>query len=188
MAIAYLEDAIFESLQNGDTKNFPLRFLEAIPVGADLSMVVPKFLYWLLSDEAWGLKPTADDVKQAVSAVSECYRRRIAGDEPSEEDWERAGQAAWAAWAARADWAARATRDARDARAAWAARAAWDARAARDARAAWDAWDARAAWDAWAARDARAAYRKASAEKLIALLAEAPVVKVSRPKRMGVEA
>lgn len=99
-AIAYLEDSIFESLQNGDAKAFPLRFLKAIPVGADLSMVISQFIYWMLSDETWGLKPEAEDVKQAVNAVSECYRRRIAGDEPTQTQWEAAGTAARDAWAA----------------------------------------------------------------------------------------
>jgi len=175
-AIAFLEDSVFESLPNGDAKNFPARFLEAIPVGADLSMVVPQFLYWMLSDEAWGLKPESPDVKAAVDAVAECFKRRIAGDEPSEEDWESSVKLARAAWAARDAW---------DARAAWAAWAARDARAAWAARDAWDAWDARdawAAWDAWAARDARAAFRKASAEKLLELLANAQVKEATHAK------
>lgn len=46
--LAHLEDVIFEGLTNGEAKTFPARFLEAIPVGADLSLVKPKFLYWLL--------------------------------------------------------------------------------------------------------------------------------------------
>src|ERR1700682_1649930 len=47
-AIARLEDRIFEGLPNGEAKDFPAQFLSAIRPGADLSLVVDKFLYWLL--------------------------------------------------------------------------------------------------------------------------------------------
>lgn len=35
-AIAHVEDYLFERMPNEDAMTFPLRFLEAIPVGADL--------------------------------------------------------------------------------------------------------------------------------------------------------
>jgi hypothetical protein len=149
-AIAYLEDAFFENLQTGDALAWPDAFIEAIPVGADLSMVVSRFLHWLLLDEQDGLlrDVKADDVRAAVQAVGDCYARRILGDEPTFAQWAAAGELAW------------------NARAAWAAWAAWNARAARAARAARDAWAARAAWDASV---------KATADKLLQLLREAPV-------------
>src|ERR1700748_647433 len=37
--LARLEDRLFEGMVNGSAKTFPARFLEAIPVGADLSRV-----------------------------------------------------------------------------------------------------------------------------------------------------
>lgn len=40
--LAYLEDRFFEELNNGDAKEFPLRFLKAIKPGADLSLVTTK--------------------------------------------------------------------------------------------------------------------------------------------------
>lgn len=52
--IAYLEDALFEGMSITEAKKFPAKFLEAIPVGADLSNVVPKFLIWILTDEKNG--------------------------------------------------------------------------------------------------------------------------------------
>jgi hypothetical protein len=49
--LARLEDRLFEGMSNGKSKEFPERFLSAIPVGADLSLVGWKFLHWLLTEE-----------------------------------------------------------------------------------------------------------------------------------------
>ncbi|MDQ2713886.1 MAG: hypothetical protein M3Z08_03160 [Chloroflexota bacterium] len=46
--IAYLQDRIFENLPLVEAKEFALAFLQAIPVGTDLSMVIPRFIVWLL--------------------------------------------------------------------------------------------------------------------------------------------
>ena len=48
--LAHLFDGVFEWLPLPLAKKFPLRFASAIPCGADLKMVVPKFLYWVLTD------------------------------------------------------------------------------------------------------------------------------------------
>jgi hypothetical protein len=78
----------------------PVDFYGAVPIKADLTSVVDRFLYWLLSEE---LK--AYDV---CKPVAELYRRRLAGDEPSQKEWmAAAAAAAAAAWAAAA-WAAEA--------------------------------------------------------------------------------
>ncbi len=152
--IAHLEDVLFEALPNEDAMRFPIEFIEAIPVGADLSLVVSNLMYDLLTDNDFGLlalPDLAEDVKTAIEAVAKCYRRRLSGDEPSKEEWSASGELAWDAW---------------DARAAWDA---WDARDARDARAAWAARDARDA------RDARAAQRRWQRDRLLHHLANAPV-------------
>ena len=126
---------------------FPLQFLEAIPVGADLSGVIPKFLPWLLVDPDCGVINYADEQgKSSVQQVADLYSRRIAGDEPSEAEWEAAAYAAYAADAAYA-----ATR-------------------ASDAA-------IRAAYAAYAAD---AAIRAAQRDKLLSLLAEAPIGEVVR--------
>ena len=52
--LARLEDRLFEGLPNGESKLFPERFLNCIPVGADLSRVGWQFLYWLLTEELVG--------------------------------------------------------------------------------------------------------------------------------------
>ena len=148
--LARLVDSVFEGLSKAHAKELPLRFVTAIPVGADLSMVIPRFLVWLLMDPTHGVIRLAGYGAPAVQRVADLYGRAINGGNVTREEWDAAGDAAGAAM------------DARDAgAAAWAA-----ARAASDA--ARDAWAARAAGAAGAARAARAA----QADKLIALLQE----------------
>jgi hypothetical protein len=178
-ALAYLEDRMFESMSNGKALEWPERFLKAVPVGADLSGVVPQFLAWLMLDETYGVAFTTTD-EEIADLAAEVGLRYTAGDVDGPEATDLANRlrAAWAArdaWDARDAWAAWAARGARGARAAWDARdarAAWAARGARGARAAWDARDARAARGA---RDARAAFVQASGDVLVGLLENAPV-------------
>jgi hypothetical protein len=169
--LAWLEDGIFEDLDVQVAKEWPLRFMGAIPVGADLTAVWPRFAIWLMTDPEWGLEhlAEADDVKQVCRMVADAYTRIADGDALTDEEAQQITDAARDAWAARA---ARDARDAWDAWAARAARAAWDAWAARDAR---DARDARAARAARDARDARDAFVCASADELVRLLETAPV-------------
>jgi len=167
--IAHLIDGIFEALptDRGEHADFAVAVIEAIPVGADLSLVSSRLMLDLLADPQRGMFQLCDegsDARTAVEAVAGLYVRRLAGDEPSEEDWDRA---AWAAWAAGA------------AGAAWAARAAWAAEAAEAAWAAWAAEAARAAEAAEAARAAEAAEAAEAAswqaERLIHHLTTAPI-------------
>lgn len=60
-ALAELQDSIFERLPAGPDLLFPERFLEAIPVGADLSRVGYRFLLWLLMDPIQGVSRVADE-------------------------------------------------------------------------------------------------------------------------------
>ena len=154
--LAYLEDAIFEGLNNGKAKEFPLRFLNAIKLGADLSKVNDKFIIWLFSDEKEGIitKVTAEDVKKVINDTTALFTRRLNGDNPTRDEW----------WNTRG-----AAIDAIDA---IAARAAIDAIDARAARAAIDAIDARAARAA-IAQEARYARFEIMADKLISLIEEA---------------
>ena len=80
--IAHLEDAIFEGLPAAQARKWPAQFLMAIPVGADLSLVWPRFALWLELDG------------YATSApVAALCRRRVAGDDPSVEEWRAAAEA-----------------------------------------------------------------------------------------------
>ena len=114
--IAYLEDSIFENLPNELAKTFPLRFLEAIPVGADLSKVTAHLVVWQFEDPKWGLKNIQEviddkEIYGFCEDVVALYKRILAGEEvPQSEFLElynkidraraRAGAGAWAgAWA-----------------------------------------------------------------------------------------
>jgi hypothetical protein len=50
--LAHVEDRIFEGLSPAEAKEWPLRFIHAVPVGADLSQVGPRFLFWVIRHEA----------------------------------------------------------------------------------------------------------------------------------------
>ena len=52
--VASLEEIIFERLPEEEAKRFALEFLEAVPVGADLSFVWPAIARWLLIDPSAG--------------------------------------------------------------------------------------------------------------------------------------
>lgn len=117
VVLAYLEDRMFETLTNGRAKDWPIRFLEAIPVGADLSGVVSAFLLWMMLDETFGVAFMAED-SEVADLAAEVGLRYAAGDTQGDEAEDLArrlwdARAAWAAWAARdtqAAWAAQAAR------------------------------------------------------------------------------
>ena len=68
--LARLEDRLFEGMSKGKSKEFPERFLSAIRVGADLSLVGWKFLHWLLTEELTGRDhPKVKDVIKRCANV-----------------------------------------------------------------------------------------------------------------------
>lgn len=73
--LARLEDRIFEGLPNEKAKEFPIQFLEAIPVGVDLDPVWRKFMIWLLIDETEGVIRQAkiDKTKKAIKDVAKAF-------------------------------------------------------------------------------------------------------------------
>jgi hypothetical protein len=198
--LARLEDRLFEGMANGNSKQFPARFLNAITPGSDLSRVGWQFLYWLLTEDL----ASRDDprVSKEIKACADvlipltkgepCDRNaadlaRRAALEARSKAW-TADAAAYAAYAAvNADAAANAVNADAAANAANAANAAYAAVNAAYAAAAYaaDAADAAAyaAADAVNAADA-AAYAAAArrkcyermAEKLLQFMADAPVV------------
>lgn len=74
--LARLEDCIFEGLPNDQAMGWPIRFMSAIPVGSDLSLVGWRFLHWLLTDEI--SISVSDDTEieninvQCRSAIADC--------------------------------------------------------------------------------------------------------------------
>jgi hypothetical protein len=203
-SIARLEDTIFENLPLEDAKLWPEKFLKVIHPGADLKLVTARFMLWLFADEKHGVirfvpAKTFPKQRAALEIVVHLYRRKLAGDDPSEREWSDAARAAWAAEAAAAAAAAWAAAAAAWAAAEAAAKAAWAAAAEAAAKAAWAAAAAeaaaraaaeaaeaaaraaaeaaeaaaKAAWAAAARAVARAAFWRAAAEQLLVFLSEA---------------
>src|SRR4029077_2162604 len=165
--LARLEDGIFESLSNGRAKDWPEQFLSAITPGSDLSGVWPRFAVWLLVDEKYGVIQFAkkEAAKKAIQDVAGAYQQVIDGTAAQIEWMKLRRAAAYAAYAAA------------DAYAAYAAAYAADA-----ADAAYAAYAAAATYAAYAAADAadaayakRQEWRNAQADKLLELMAAAPV-------------
>jgi hypothetical protein len=77
--LAHLEDGIFEGLSFEESKNFPLTFLEAIPVGADLSNIFKHFFIWMLTDPADGVIKFVKDeqTKTAIQSVSDLLSKYL---------------------------------------------------------------------------------------------------------------
>lgn len=102
--IAYLEDGIFENIPNGKAKQFPLKFISAISVGADLSLVTAKFVVWCLVNKKDGvIKFAKDDAgKKIIQDVADLYTKKIEGSLVTEEDWKKVENAAYAAYASAA--------------------------------------------------------------------------------------
>jgi hypothetical protein len=181
-----LQDRLFEGLAPNGHQEFALAFLRAPKLGADLTFVWPRLAHWLLSSEESPMYGPAQDtrVKSAIDAVAALYAEWIETQvKPSKGRWEAAWAEARAAEVAAAG--ARAAAEEAAAAAAWAAAeeaaeaAAWAAAWEAAQAPAWAAeWAARAAWAAasaatWASARAEA-YRK-MADKLLQLMAEAPV-------------
>ncbi len=155
--LAYLEDRIFENLADGKHLKWPERFMKAITPGADLSLVMPKFIIWLLIDDKDGVIQfaTREDTKEGINGVADLYQRKLKGEDIIAAQWESAHKKAYAADAAAAYADAYADADAAAAAAAAAYAAAY---AAADA----------AAYAA--AADARQKHWQKMADKLIELL------------------
>src|SRR5687768_13798134 len=79
--LAKLEDGIFESLPLERALTWPAEFLKAPAVGADLSMVWPRFAVWLLVDPEHGIVKYARNAKgeAAIRQVAELYQQVVDG-------------------------------------------------------------------------------------------------------------
>ena len=97
--LAYMDEHIFEKLPLEEAKGWPLRFIEAVPVGVDLELVSPRFMHWLLSDPD-GVRQYADArTVPIMDTLVAMYARRIEG---IPFDVAAAWAARAAAWAAAA--------------------------------------------------------------------------------------
>jgi len=143
--LARLEDTIFEGLPNAVAKEFPAKFLEAVPVGVDLEPVKWRFALVLLQENTERVKglDITDELKKqvldAIEQVAEVNRKAIESGEWNESAARSARSAAESAARLAAEWLARSARS---------ARSAWSARSAAE----WSAWSA-AEWSAWSAAE-----------------------------------
>jgi hypothetical protein len=162
-----LEDVIYESLPKADALLWPTRFLKAIPVGADLSLVHHRWFVWLLSES--GLLTITDLNREAIANVAELHKRAAAGETVACNEWSAAESAARSAESAAWSAAWSAARSAESA--AWSA--AWSAAESAES-AAWSA--AESAAESAARSAARSATLvkswKLIADNLIRLLEE----------------
>lgn len=88
--LAYLEDGIFEGLPNEKAKEFPIQFLEAIPVGVDLEPVWRKFMIWLLIDENEGVirhAKTAKTKKVIKDVAKAFYYKTVSREKRATVRW-----------------------------------------------------------------------------------------------------
>jgi hypothetical protein len=77
---AYLQDLLFEHLPIDRARTFPERFLEAIPVGADLYPAFWKFMLYLLLDDENGLITFEKNI-DALRQIAVFYERAVDGEE-----------------------------------------------------------------------------------------------------------
>jgi hypothetical protein len=161
-AIARVEDYLFERMPNEDAKTFPLRLLESIPVGADLSLVPTNLIIFIL-DDLQNVKEVKEDaaVSKAISDTAGLWKKVAAGKKVEASAWSAAESAAEsAAWSA----ARSAAESAAWSAARSAARSAAESAAESAARSAAES----AAWSA-----ARSAAAKRYGDALVRLCAEA---------------
>ncbi|MDX1990629.1 MAG: hypothetical protein SFV17_28300 [Candidatus Obscuribacter sp.] len=73
--LAGLVDSFFESISTDMSKVWPERFLSAIPVGANLSLIWTQFVTWLLLDAGEGVIQfvETDDERRAIQQVAGLY-------------------------------------------------------------------------------------------------------------------
>ena len=83
--LAYVEEFIFEELPNDVAKEWPLRFIKAIPVGADLSKVWPQLTVFLL--EGVLRYAETDEQKDIIKHVADLYS---AEKEVPKKEWDNA--------------------------------------------------------------------------------------------------
>lgn len=90
-AVVELEDRIFKELAKNLFLDFPLRFMEAVPVGVDLWYVFPSMMIFILNDCKQHATPQTQNV---MDDVIHLFQRQLAGEEVSLKEWEKMSDAA----------------------------------------------------------------------------------------------
>ena len=81
--LSALEFVIFNNLPRGLAEEWPIRFVNAIPVGADLTTTADRWLLWLLDAPDSPLAP----VDERLAAPAALLRRRLAGAAVAPLEW-----------------------------------------------------------------------------------------------------
>ena len=94
-SLARLEDFLFEAMPNDKAMQWPAEFMKAIPVGADLSMVAPKFISSTLRD-LLKIREVKDDkeVAKIVLHIAKMWDAVVNGKTPKASAWSAARSAA----------------------------------------------------------------------------------------------
>lgn len=86
-ALAGVHDRLFETLPTPENQAFAVDFLEAVPVGTDLSRIWPKLAVWLLTDPDYGVAQYLDEQSTIADDVADLYQQLIAGTEVTHQQW-----------------------------------------------------------------------------------------------------
>ena len=97
-SLAQLEDRLFEGMSQEHALKWPAEFMKSIPVGADLSLVAPKFISATLRD-LLSVREVKDDkeVSKQVLHIAKMWDRVVNGRPPKAAAWSAAESAAWSA-------------------------------------------------------------------------------------------
>ncbi len=105
--LARLQDTVFEGLSVEESKKFSLAWIDAIPVGKDLTKVKYQFLKWVLKDGEYNTyQHLREQDKPATDKVYALLVRAESGDIPTLAEWRAAYAAAYDAAAYAAAYAA----------------------------------------------------------------------------------
>ena len=88
--LGLLQQRIWEELSVAEANRWAERFIRAIPVGADLGPVWPKFAHWLLTDDQIGvLSSLFYDENAHFENLVEFFREWSSGRAVTEDEWMR---------------------------------------------------------------------------------------------------
>jgi hypothetical protein len=92
LTLGYVINNIYHGLQDKYlSQNLPFKFIESICVGADLTLVWPKFALWLIKDEKYGFSKffkSSRKKNDLITYVINLYDRVIKNDNINNDEWQ----------------------------------------------------------------------------------------------------
>ncbi|MGI4873076.1 MAG: hypothetical protein ACRYFX_18105 [Janthinobacterium lividum] len=88
--LVQLEDLLFEGLSAERRQTWASDFLQAVPVGANLTAVWPQLATWLLLDANDGLLRLAktDEQRQTIRGAAALYQQPLLGADAAPDEWQ----------------------------------------------------------------------------------------------------